>query len=92
MSDPILESRVVGPYTVHELTLGDIMDLRDQYPDGGNKLSLAMLGASVHNGSGAPIGADGARKIPARLAKRLSDIVAEFAGDTSGADDPGPKD
>jgi hypothetical protein len=82
-----LEERTVGDYTVKELTLGTIMDLRDQFPDGGNTLTLAMLGASVHNGSGQPIGPDGARNLPARIATRLSGIVAELTGDVPGGEE-----
>lgn len=81
-----LEERTVGPYTVRELTLGVVLDLRDQYPDGGNKLTLAMLGASVINGTGEPIGYEGARGLPARMSAKLSAAVSELTGDTDTED------
>lgn len=80
-----LEERRLGDYVVKELTLGEILDLRDAYPDGGNALTLAMLGASVHNGSGEPIGPEGARALPGRFAGKLSAVVAELTGDTAAA-------
>jgi len=81
MTTPTLEERPVGAYTVRELTLGEIMDLRDKHPNGGSGLSLAMLGACVRNGTGQPIGVDGARGLPARLAGKLSQVVAELTGE-----------
>lgn len=80
-----METRQIGDYTVRELTIGEIMDMRDAHPNGGNALSLAMLGAAVSNGTGAPIGVDGARQLPARIAMKLSAVVAEFAGNDEGA-------
>jgi hypothetical protein len=78
-----LEERKLGDYVVKELTLGQILDLRDEHPEGGNKLTLAMLGASVCNGTGQPIGIEGARSLPGRFAGKLSALVAELTGDRS---------
>jgi hypothetical protein len=76
-----LEERRLGDLVVRELTLGQVMDLRDKHPEGGNALSLAMLGACVYNGGAEPIGIEGARALPARLATKLTNLVAELTGD-----------
>ena len=83
-----IEERKLGDYTVKELTLGQVMDIREQYPEGGNALTMAMLGASVYNGSGTPVGPEGARNIPVRLANKLSALVAELTGDKDDEEDP----
>jgi len=73
------ETREVGDYKIRELTLGELMDLREANANvGGNAMTFALMGAAVSNGSGNPIGVDGARAIPARMAQRISSIVMEL--------------
>jgi hypothetical protein len=76
-----LEERRVGDLVVREPTLGQVMEMREKY-SGGDALTLAMLGACVSNGTGVPIGIEGARNLPARLAARLSMVVADLTGDS----------
>lgn len=73
-----LEERKVGAYTVKELSLRQLMDLQEQHPEGGKAMTVAMMGAMVHNGTGQPIGADAALDLPARVAMKLQAAVTEL--------------
>jgi hypothetical protein len=66
----------VEEYTVHELTIGQVLDLQEV----GNttrERTLAMLGASVYDKNNKPLGAKAA-ELPARLAKRLMKLVTDL--------------
>ena len=56
-----LREKKVGPYTVRELSMRETMRILAQYPeDEGGKRNAergaAMLGGSVYNGTGEPLG------------------------------------
>lgn len=70
----------VEDYTVRELNMGQIMDLREEFPDGGSKMTMALIGESVLSKDGKPIGRDGARKLPGHLVNGLSKAVTELHG------------
>lgn len=50
-----LREKKVGPYTVRELPMRETMRLLRAHPEGDER-ALAMLGASVFNGTGEPLG------------------------------------
>lgn len=54
-----LREKKVGPYTVRELPMRETMRILREFPAGGENnddRAVAMLGASVTNGSGEPLG------------------------------------
>lgn len=68
-------SEQVEEFTVTELTIGQVLDLQE-VGSTNRERTLAMLGASVYK-DGKPIG-DAAAQLPARLAKRLTNLVTKL--------------
>lgn len=51
-----LREKKVGIYTVRELPMRETMRVLDLYPQGSAERGPALLGASVFNGTGEPLG------------------------------------
>jgi hypothetical protein len=51
-----LREKVVGPYTVRELSMRDTMRVLANHPEGDAERGPALLGAAVFNGTGEPLG------------------------------------
>lgn len=79
MTNGFRESKVEG-YTVRELNLGQIMDLREEFSGGGNKMTMALIGEAVLGEDGNPIGRDKARALPGHLINGLSEAVSKLHG------------
>lgn len=79
MTNGFRETKVEG-HTVRELALGQIMDLREEFPDGGNKMTMALIGEAVIGEDGKPIGRQAARKLPGHLINGFSKAVTELHG------------
>lgn len=55
MTLPLREKKV-GPYTVRELPMRQTLAVLKDYPEGHEERGAALLGASVFNGNGEPLG------------------------------------
>lgn len=71
-----LREKKVGPYIVRELPMRETMRILREHPEGGDERSIAMLGASVINGTGQPIGL-AAGELPTGWYRLLMDAHAE---------------
>lgn len=73
-----LREKKVGPYVVRELPMRETLRVLKEHPDGDER-GIAILGASVSNGTGAPLGMAVA-ELGTGLYRLLMDAHSEVTG------------